>query len=312
MISQNLFEEVLISPASGGASELLIVSGYASGSMAYRHISTPEIAGAGVKTRLIVGMASEGIRLADHGMFSRLEKDHNFECHYRVARPSVHSKVYVWMSGDTPLTAFVGSSNYTEQGFLSSRQENVMGETDPREAYAYFMDTLRLSLEISHDDIEDNVILRRDEPRFGDSNDCLTVSLLSRGEVQERGGLNWGQRPDQRRNPNEAYIQLGAKIARSGFFPPRPEPFTVMTDDNWSFIAVRAQKTSDRGEDRGGDAIQTPAPEGNHMLGAYLRYRIGVPSGAPVTKRDLENYGRTDVTFWKIEDGTYYMDFSRP
>ena len=48
------------------------------------------------------------------------------------------------------------------------------------------------------------------------------------------------------------------------------------------------------------------------LLGAYLRARIGVPSGSPVAKRDLENYGRTDVTFWKIEDGTYYMDFSPP
>ena len=304
MISQNLFEEVLVSPASGGASELLIVSGYASGSMAYRHLSTPEIA-AGVKTRLIVGMASEGIRLADHGMFSRLENDHNFECHYRIARPNVHSKVYVWMRGDAPLAAFVGSANYTEQGFLSSRQENVMDETDPREAYAYFMDTLRGALEISHDDVEDNVILRRDEPRFGDSDDCLTVSLLSRrGEVPRRSGLNWGQRPEQGRDPNQAYIQLGAEIGRSDFFPRRPEPFTVVTDDDLSFTAVRAQKSE------GGDVIETP--EGNHILGAYFRARIGIPGGAPVAKRDLENYGRTDITFCKIEDGTYYMDFSRP
>ena len=48
------------------------------------------------------------------------------------------------------------------------------------------------------------------------------------------------------------------------------------------------------------------------LLGAYFRARIGVPSGAPVAKRDLENYGQTEVTFCKIEDGTYYMDFSPP
>ena len=305
MITQNLFEEILATPASGGASELLIVSGYASGSMAYRHLSTPEIAVAGVKTRLIVGMAQEGVRLADHAMFSQLEKDHNFECHYRVARPDVHSKVYVWMRGDAPLTAFIGSANYTEQGFLSGRQENAMDETDPREAHAYFMDALRGALEISHDDIEDNVILRRDEPRFGESGDCLTVSLLTRsGDVPERSGLNWGQRPEYGRNPNQAYIQLGAAIARSGFFPERPEQFTILTDDGLAVVAVRAQKSGDRG----GDAIETP--EGNHILGAYLRSRMGIPGGAPVAKRDLENYGRTDVEFCKIEDGTYYMDFS--
>lgn len=305
MIFQNLFEEILVSPASGGADELLIVSGYASGSMAYRHLSTPEIAGAGVKVQLVVGMAStsDGIRLADHDMFRQLERESPFECHYRIARPAVHSKVYVWMRGDAPLRAFVGSANYTEQGFLSGRQENAMDETDPQEARGYFMDALRGAMEVSRDDIEDNVILRRGEPRSRESDDCITVSLLSRaGVVPARSGLNWGQRYG--RNPNQAYIQLGAARAKSGFFPPRPEQFTVVTDDNLSFIAVRAQKSGDRG----GDAIETP--EGNHILGAYLRARIGVRSGAPVAKRDLENYGRTDITFCKIEGDTYYMDFS--
>ena len=308
MIHQNLFEEILVSPASGGADELLIVSGYASGSMAYRHLATPEIAGAGVKVQLVVGMASDGIRLADHDMFSRLETESPFECHYRIAPPAVHSKVYVWTRGDAPLRAFIGSANYTEQGFLSNRQENAMEETDPREAHRYFMDTLRGSMEISHDDIENNVALRRDKPRSRESGDCITVSLLARnGEVHERGGLNWGQR--QRRNPNQAYIQLGEVIARSGFFPPRPDQFTLLTDDGeLPIVAVRAQKSPYGGEDRGGDAIETP--EGNHILGAYLRARIGVRSGAPVAKSDLENYGRTDITFCKIEDDTYYMDFS--
>ena len=263
--------------------------------MAYRHLSTPEIAGAGVKVQLVVGMASDGIRLADHDMFNRLEKEAAFKCHYRIAPPAVHSKVYVWMRGDAPLRAFVGSANYTEQGFLSGRQENAMDETDPREARGYFMDTLRGA--------EDNVTLRRNEPRSRESGDCVTVSLLSRaGAVPTRNGLNWGQRYG--RNPNQAYIQLGAARAKSGFFPPRPEQFTVVTDDNLSFIAVRAQKSGDRG----GDAIETT--EGNHILGAYLRARIGVRSGAPVAKRDLENYGRTDITFCKIEGDTYYMDFS--
>lgn len=303
MIYQNLFERVLVSPASGGADGLLIVSGYASGSMAYRHLSTPEIAGAGVKVQLVVGMASEGILLADHNMFRKLEKESPFECHYRIAPQTVQHKVYVWMRGDAPLIAFVGNANYTEQGFLSGRQENAMDETDPREAHGYFMDTLRGAMEVSHDDIEDNVTLRRNEPRSRESGDCITVSLLSRaGVVPTRSGLNWGQRYG--RNPNQAYIQLGAARAKSGFFPPRPEQFTVVTDDNLSFIAVRAQKSGDRG----GDAIETP--EGNHILGAYLRARIGVRSGAPIAKRDLENYGRTDITFCKIEGDTYYMDFS--
>lgn len=55
-------------------------------------------------------------------------------------------------------------------------------------------------------------------------------------------------------------------------------------------------------------AITTPS--NNSLLGEYFRNRLGVPNGAPVTKNDLLQYGRTDVTFYKIDDEQFYMDFS--
>lgn len=48
----------------------------------------------------------------------------------------------------------------------------------------------------------------------------------------------------------------------------------------------------------------------NSELGEYFSYRLGLPSGAKVTKEDLERYGRTDVDFYKLDEETYYMDFS--
>jgi len=38
--------------------------------------------------------------------------------------------------------------------------------------------------------------------------------------------------------------------------------------------------------------------------------RLGIPSGHPVTKNDLHRYGRADIDFYKIDDETYFMDFS--
>ena len=35
-----------------------------------------------------------------------------------------------------------------------------------------------------------------------------------------------------------------------------------------------------------------------------------LPSGQYVTEKDLLKYGRTDVSFTKIDDETYFMDFS--
>lgn len=39
MICNNLMDEILVNPARKGANKLFIVSGYASASMAYRHLN---------------------------------------------------------------------------------------------------------------------------------------------------------------------------------------------------------------------------------------------------------------------------------
>ena len=301
MLSKNLFEEILLSPAESDATDLLIVSGYASSSMAHRHLAELVKRGSSINVQLIYGMAkADGVSLADDEMFARLQAENSFQCHYRIERPSVHSKVYVWMSGDTPLRAFVGSANYTQRAFLGmSQQQESMAEADPEQARTFFEWTLNGSMEIDHDDIEDHVVLFvPDQGRPGDD-DCVTLSFLdSRGRVPARSGLNWGQRPG--RHPDQAYLRIPANIARSEFFPNRATQFTVLADDGFSCIAVVAQD--------GDKAIETP--DGNYILGEYFRRRIGVPLGTRVTTTHLENYGRTDIEMCKIDDETFSLDFS--
>ena len=48
----------------------------------------------------------------------------------------------------------------------------------------------------------------------------------------------------------------------------------------------------------------------NSLLGKYFRNRLGLANGAFVTKSDLLKYGGTDVDFYKIDEETYYLDFS--
>ncbi len=74
----------------------------------------------------------------------------------------------------------------------------------------------------------------------------------------------------------------------------------MITDDNKQLI-LRIEQAYDK-------ALTTPL--NNLLLGEYLRNRIGVANGAFVTKADLERYGRTDVTFYKIDDEQFFMDFS--
>ena len=131
--------------------------------------------------------------------------------------------------------------------------------------------------------------------------DTVTLSLLisrgkRKGEIHQKSGLNWGFRPN--RNRNEAYIPV--PVQHYEFFPPIKQEFTVLTDDGYPFIFVKAQER--------GKALETP--QSNAELGYYFRKRLGLQFGEFVTKQHLIDYGRTDVTFTKIDEETYLMDFS--
>ena len=135
-----------------------------------------------------------------------------------------------------------------------------------------------------------------------DNSEKVTLSLVekSTGEVPARSGLNWGQRPEYGRNPNQAYLNIPAKIGRSGFFPDRHEQFMVMTDDGKEFVCVRAQD--------GGKGIHTTLD--NSHLGEYFRYRLGLSNGEFIKTGHLLKYGRKNVDFYKIDDESFYMDFA--
>ena len=71
--------------------------------------------------------------------------------------------------------------------------------------------------------------------------------------------------------------------------------------DDHHTLQLRVEQQNDK-------AITTP--DSNALLGEYFRNRLGLSNGAYVRKDDLLAYGRTDVTFYKIDEEQYYMDFS--
>lgn len=130
--------------------------------------------------------------------------------------------------------------------------------------------------------------------------DTIRVYLLDKdGESQY--GLNWGQRVG--RDPNQAYLQLDSAVYNSDFFPIKGTYFLVNTDDKETFMMNRAQKTDT------GTAIQTP--ENNSIIGLYLRKRLGVADGKEITKADILNYGRIEISFKKVDDRHYSLDYSK-
>lgn len=156
----------------------------------------------------------------------------------------------------------------------------------------------------NHAEVDDYIVVRSSTTALSTSSasseeNCVNLSLFARGgETGTKSGLNWGQR--NHRNKNEAYIPLPVKIARSDFFPLNKQHFLVVTDDHHT-LQLRVEQQNDK-------AITTPAS--NALLGEYFRNRLGLANGAYIKKDHLLAYGRSDVTFHKIDEEQYYMDFS--
>lgn len=314
MISTDLFSKILLEPGEV-CNQLKVVTGYASPAMANKHF---ELLPKHISVDVIVGMVpKDGIGFGAHTGFVNLCNDEpRFRCSYvKPGFKAVHAKSYIWLKDDHPVVAFTGSGNYSQNTFMDGTVE-AFAVDDPAMCIDFYQ---RISgKSISCKDLGDNsgikfykefyrrrAILDFDDkqkvpvPDVSDS-ESVVLSLLDTrtDETHTRSGLNWGQR--DRREPNQAYIPVPSVIARKNFFPDRANHFNLITDDGQSFDCVIAQDND--------KAIETT--RNNSLLGVYFRNRIGVELGSYVRKEDLLNYGRTNVEISKVDDETYFMDFS--
>jgi len=326
MITEDLFKTILVEPAKKGADMLFIIAGYASAALASHQLETLLKLEKYPKVQLIVGMcAQDGISQSNHLAFQALSSEDyltTFECYYAVKLPPIHTKAYGWFKSNKPFCGFIGSANYTYKAFSKSQRE-AMSDGDAQQIKSYFDKLLKETIDC-RDNKADALVKRYREsvrrkpvteplPEVSEVEDDrvrymeyerVTISLLARGgEVGKSSGLNWGIRIGKpyKRDPNQAYIRVPSSIAKTKFFPPLRQHFTILTDDGKILICARAQEEI-------GKAIHSPLK--NSQIGEYFRNRLGLASGAPVTKDHLLKYGRTDIDFYKIDDDEYYMDFS--
>ena len=313
LLTENLFQQVLIEPAKQRrANKMLAVSGYVTSSMVHKHTDYLRKINCQSSITVIAGMVPrQGIDKAHHKQFVKFSQEgifsSKFSCRYVTSDNPVHAKVFLWMQNEKPVVAFAGSANYTITGF-SENQNEAVTHVNPDEALDFYNQTIERTVDCLDQEIETKVniktqqqtskkVLQRENEDV--DTDSVTLSLLDSrtGETPEKSGLNWGKR--EGRNPNQAYIAVPSLVRRQKFFPKKKEPFTVLTDDGESFIFVVAQD--------GDKALHTT--QDNSILGKYFRKRLQIESGKFVEKKHLLKYGRANVTFTKIDDETYYMDF---
>ncbi len=319
--TSDIYGENLIHPIGQGCDRLKIISGYSTAAMAFKHIEQGIGLNPNLSVQLLVGMCKfDGLSLSNHQGFNKLVIDDfkgRFTCSYVFNNRPVHSKAYIWYSGAEFRTSYIGSANYTQNAFFGGNRELMVESLDIK-ICDYFDEIERDSIYCENPEAEHLIQIYRDQRyrqhvRQQDEIDAtglvfpdekrnlehVTVSFLTKeGMLPRASGLNWGQRAG--REKNQAYIPLKAEVYGSDFFPPNTMHFTINTDDNKTLIVTRAQDN--------GKAIETP--HNNSLIGEYFRMRLGLPGGAFVEKADLVKYGRSDIDFYKIDDETYYMDFS--
>jgi len=307
MITDNLYQEVLLNPIKNGADELYIISGYSSATFLRKHIYEASIVEPNIIINLIIGMSQ---RQRDHSAYLNLLKiyPNNFKGYYYKGRPEVHSKVYAWRKKGIPLLGFSGSANYSQFGFNKEKQGNQLTEDKAEEILEYYNYLIKNSILIqeyipTHNDINTPPIVKGSLPsgeiEWISPNKSVRISFLDKkGKLPEKSGLNWGQR--EGREPNQAYLSIKKDARNEGFLPEKGFTFTLLTDDKQTLDCTVQQQ--------GRKAITTTY--NNSEIGLYFRNRMSVKQGDPIEPKDLIKYGRTDFTLEKLDDETFMLDFS--
>lgn len=321
LITDNLFERVLLEPARRGARELFVLSGYASASMVTKHfeVVSKELA-VDLAIDLHIGMSGrDGLSrntLLGLQSIPRQIGGRTFNCSLSVRGASNHSKIYVWCDEKGPKEAYLGSSNYTQLGFGISAtaltHKEVCVEVDPLAGFDYVMSSAKGGISFRSPDIAEFIDLYDDRvisdlgaeegahsaaPKEFVELPLVIIRGPDNGEVHEKSGLNWGQR--EGRNPDQAYIPIPSTTAKTKFFPERGVHFQVTTDDGEAFICTVAQE--------GDKALETPSD--NSILGKYIRMKLGLPSGTFIEKKHLQSFGSNLVRVFKDSDDCYRLSF---
>ncbi|MDY0277271.1 MAG: NgoFVII family restriction endonuclease [Acholeplasma sp.] len=307
--------------------ELVIISGYLGPNPILNLASLP------IKSSVIYGMyTSDGIAPKLH---STLLNVHNSSVNVDImySKIVVHSKCYIWLKASDIVHALVGSANFSSSG-LSKPYKEVLSEVFSS-AYpnlkSYINYVMSNSLICTSSSVRTSVARSRRISTIRSAFGKCSVSLLdlSLGVVPFRSGLNWGMTnlTGSHTNIDDAYIPILKEYIRSHpeLFPPKSktprshvstgrrqrhnEAIDIIWDDGTTMVGLLEGTQKDNGVDYPKQIASHPQKK---ILGQYIRNRLGVPSGVPITTNHLNAYGRNNIEISLLSDDVYYFDFSKP
>lgn len=316
LYTQDLEEIIFQRHQTFNSDEMIVLSGYLGPKPVERLNTLP------FNSSVIYGMyGSEGIKSSLHDSLLQIHKNSKSVDVFYSKLP-VHSKCYLWRKKGKIIHALIGSANFSINGLRTPFRE-VLTETtfdtfEPLNKYVQHVLNNSISCE---EDVQENKKIKREVLK----DYCKTTLLDKNGEVQNVGGLNWGQNPKNHTRKDDAYIAI-----RTSHIKENPNLFKPKQETPTHFLGKgRKHRHNDSVEIIWDDGLimealfegsqplngitypkQISSFPSKSELGEYIRDRIGVPRGAPVRKHHLIEYGRTDIDISLIGEGIYKFDFS--
>lgn len=315
--------------------EIIILSGYVGPSPIQRLNTLP------LKSTVIYGMyGCDGIQESLHNALIKQNSElENVSIKYSTI--PVHSKCYIWRDHGKVVHALIGSANFSENGLTTPFKE-VLAETT-YDTFNPLNQYLQMVLG-SAIDCEQGVSKRnkrKAQPQGGQQDydpDVCSMPLFILDKtgnpfIPASSGINWGMAKlaGSHVNINDAYIRIGSDLLEHypDMFPKKQtcpsegqEVHRVGHRHNDIIEIIWDDGTEMKGLLEG--SIPKKDPAGNielypkqlascpkkSELGNYLRQRLGVQEGVPITLDDLDRYGRRTIDVSLQGEGIYYFDFS--
>lgn len=316
--------------------ELVILSGYV-GPTPIRKLETLPI-----KSTVIYGMyGCDGIQRSLHNTLVA-ENSSLSKVDILYSTIPVHSKCYIWKNKGSVVHALIGSANFSTNGLTTPFKE-VLAETtydtfDPLKQYLDMVLDRAINCEVA--------VVKNNKSKFQKQNqaqntkdfdkDICTMPLyvMDNGVpiIPSQSGVNWGiaKLSGSHVNINDAYIKISAEMLEHypEMFPKKQEcpsekeaigrkghrhndHIEILWDDGTTMIGLlegSIPKKIDGIKELYPKQISTTPKKAE--LGKYIRKRIGVEEGVPITMADFEAYGRSSIDVSLQGEGIYYFDFS--
>lgn len=315
--------------------ELIVISGYVGPAPVHRTEEIP------LKTTVVYGMyASDGIH---RSLYNALVNEENSLPNLRVLCSTipVHTKAYLWLNKGDVVHSLIGSANFSINGLTTPYKETLAETTAdtfrPLETYRDYVFSKcipcsQATVRLTPRQVAAQPVVGTYNPDICD----LPLYLMDGGikTMPAQSGVNWGMAKvlsGSHVNINDAYVPIPAEsVDRYPLLFPAKQSAPVKMEsvyreghrhndtveviwDDGTEMAMLLEGTRGR-RDNNGNKIWYPkqiaTSPSKAELGRYLRRRLGVPEGKPITYADLEAYGRDSISISLQGEGIYYFDFS--